>query len=72
METSTGGSSVQERLKKEACNCRPVSLTCIACQILESLVRDAIMNYLKDNNMLTNRQYGFVGSTNVEGDGYLD
>jgi len=48
-------------LKKEACNYRPVSLTCICCKVLESLIRDCIMTHIKENNLLSNRQYGFVG-----------
>ena len=35
--------------RKEACNYRPVSLTSIACKILESIIRERIMNHLKTN-----------------------
>ena len=46
--------------KKDPCNYRPVSLTCIACKVMESLIRDRIMTHMKDNNLLSNRQYGFI------------
>ena len=40
-------------------NYRPVSLTCITCKILESLVRDQIVNFFNDNNLYSNCQFGF-------------
>jgi len=45
--------------KNEASNYRPVSLTCIVCKLLESLVREHIMSHLDANKLLSNRQYGF-------------
>ena len=45
--------------KNDASNYRPVSLTCIVCKIMESHVRDHIMNHLDANKLLSNRQYGF-------------
>jgi len=46
--------------KKLACNYRPVSLTCIACEIMESLVRDVMIAHMNRNNLLSNRQYVFI------------
>ena len=47
-------------------NYRPISLTCIACKILESLIRDNIMSFLKQNNLFSSKQYGFIrGRTSV-------
>ena len=46
--------------KKLACNYRPVSLTCIAREIMESLVRDVMIAHMNRNNLLSNRQYGFI------------
>ena len=40
-------------------NYRPVSLTCICCKILESFVRDVIVDHLNDNNLYTQCQHGF-------------
>ncbi len=40
-------------------NYRPVSLTSIVCKLLESLIRDQVMKFLDDNNLLSNDQHGF-------------
>jgi len=40
-------------------NYRPVSLTCILCKILESMVRDAIVSFFTDNKLYSNCQHGF-------------
>ena len=42
-------------------NYRPVSLTSIVCKILESLVRDHIIKYMKTNKLFSKRQFGFIG-----------
>jgi hypothetical protein len=41
-------------------NYRPVSLTCIACKLMESLVRKNIMNHLQEQKLITREQHGFV------------
>jgi len=45
--------------KSEPGNYRPVSLTCIICKVLESVVRDAIVSHFSENNLYTNCQHGF-------------
>ena len=40
-------------------NYRPVSLTCITCKILESFVRDAIVDHMTDNELYATCQDGF-------------
>ena len=45
---------------KDPENYRPVSLTSILCKIRESIIRDHLLKYLKDNKILSNKQYGFV------------
>ena len=45
--------------KRDPENYRPVSLTSLACKILESLVR-AMKDFLTENNILTNKQFGFL------------
>ena len=47
--------------RKEPCNYCPVSLTCIACKVLKSIIRDNLMDHLKRNKLFSNRQYGFIG-----------
>jgi hypothetical protein len=41
-------------------NYRPISLTSIPCKILESIIRDHILEHMINNNLLSDRQYGFV------------
>ena len=41
-------------------NYRPVSLTSIACKTMESIVRDAMLDYLELNGIPTNKQFGFL------------
>ena len=40
-------------------NYRPVSLTVVACKILEHIVCRHILNFLDENNVLTLAQHGF-------------
>ena len=46
--------------KKDQKKYRPVILTSILCKIMESIIKDHVLKYLKDNNILSNRQYGFL------------
>ena len=46
--------------KSHAENYRPISLTCILCKILESMVRSKVLQHLMDNDLLSKRQYGFL------------
>ena len=41
-------------------NYRPVSLTCIACKVMEKVVRARVMKHLQDNNLISMEQHGFV------------
>ena len=41
-------------------NYRLISLTCIACKIFEQIIRDHIFDFLKGNNLLSEKQYGFI------------
>ena len=40
-------------------NYRPVSLTCISCKVLESLIRDELVKFFTDNNLYAKCQHGF-------------
>ncbi|CAJ0918320.1 unnamed protein product [Ranitomeya imitator] len=46
--------------KTELGNYRPVSLTSTVGKILEGILRDAILEYLKRNNLMTQYQHGFT------------
>ena len=46
-----------ERYKAE--NYRPISLTCIACKVMEHIIASNIMSHLEKNNILCPEQHGF-------------
>ena len=46
--------------KSDIANYRPVSLTCVACKIQESIIRDHIMQHFLENRLFSNKQYGFI------------
>ena len=46
--------------KKLAGNYRPVSLTSVVCKLMESIIKDSIMEHMSKNNLLNSQQYGFV------------
>jgi len=41
-------------------NYRPISLTCIACKIMERIIVQRMLQYLKSNNIITQQQHGFL------------
>jgi len=41
-------------------NYRPVSLTSVSCKVMESILKDEIMNHLEMNALLNNSQHGFM------------
>ena len=41
-------------------NYRPISLTCILCKVMESLLRDAMVKFLLSNNLICSNQHGFL------------
>lgn len=41
-------------------NYRPISLTSIICKMMETLIRDRILGHMKDRNLLSNKQHGFI------------
>jgi len=45
--------------KTSPCNNRPVSLTSHVCKLLESLIRDSILEHVKKFNFIRNTQHGF-------------
>jgi hypothetical protein len=46
--------------KCEVNNYRPVSLTCIACKILERIIRDTLMTHFINNKFFSTKQFGFL------------
>lgn len=41
-------------------NYRPISLTCIACKLLESVIKDHIMRYMLEKKIISSHQHGFL------------
>ena len=46
--------------KDLAVNYRPVSLTSIVCKIMESIIKDSIMDHLQNESLLSEKQFGFI------------
>ena len=40
-------------------NYRPISVTPILCRLLETIVREVIVQHIKTNDIIINQQYGF-------------
>ena len=54
-------SAIHKKGSKSVCdNYRPISLTSIICKIMESIIRDEIMDHFITNNLINPKQYGFV------------
>ena len=41
-------------------NYRPISLTCVACKLFESVIKSEMVSFLKDHSLLNSAQHGFV------------
>jgi Reverse transcriptase (RNA-dependent DNA polymerase)/Endonuclease-reverse transcriptase len=41
-------------------NYRPISLTCIACKLLESCIKEGLLSYLASHDIITKHQHGFL------------
>lgn len=44
----------------DAGNYRPISVTCICCKIMESIIRDNITAHLISNKVFSKKQFGFI------------
>ena len=55
-------------------NYRPISLTSIVCKMMETLIRDELMQHLQEKNLLSPKQHGFISgrSTVTQLLNYLD
>src|SRR6202000_519896 len=59
-KTSTVTPVFKKGRKDSLDNYRPISLTCISCKIMESIVRNKLVEYFSLNNLFSNKQYGFI------------
>ena len=46
--------------RNQAENYRPISLTSIVCKLMEKFVKQAILEHLLSNDLLSNKQHGFI------------
>jgi hypothetical protein len=44
----------------DPCNYRPISLTCIACKLMESGIKEAFLAFLKEHKIINDSQHGFM------------
>jgi len=52
-------------MKKEPSNYRPISLISVVCKVLERMICDHITEHLNINNLLSNKEYGFISGRSV-------
>ena len=46
--------------KSNVANYRSISVTCVCCKIVESIITHAMLDHLKQNTLLTSSQHGFL------------
>ena len=46
--------------RASANNYRPVSLTCILCKVMETLIRNRVLNHMQQNRLICKEQHGFT------------
>ena len=57
--------AIHKKEAKDMCgNYRPVSITSIICKLIESIVRDQIVEHMLSNNLFSRKQHGFVPNRN--------
>ena len=59
-KTATVTPIFKKGTKGDPGNYRPVSLTSVPCKILESIIKDKIMDHLLENNLISDSQHGFM------------
>ena len=52
--------------KSDAANCRPISLTCVLCKVLEHIVASNLIKHLANSNLLFELQHGFRETRSCE------
>ena len=53
--------SIHKKEEKEvASNNQPIALACIACIVMESIPKDDILQFMIENELLTNLQHEFI------------
>ena len=60
MERSNHYTIILKKFEKQSQNYRPVSLTLVICKLLESLIKDHLVDFLVKNNLINPSQHGFL------------
>ena len=60
MERSNHYSFIQKRSRNKSVNYRPVSLTSVICKLLETIIRDHMMDFLIKHKLINPSQHGFL------------
>lgn len=47
-------------LASDVSNYRPISLTCVGCKVFELVIKDVLIEYLSNNNIISAKQHGFL------------
>ena len=48
--------------RNDVANYRPVSLTCVPCRLMESVLKRQLVEHLRRNNLISDYQHGFMSS----------
>jgi len=43
-----------------ASNCRPIALTCVACKIMNRIIVESTLKFLKKHNIINKEQHGLL------------
>ena len=65
-EVNTQCANPGKGTKFEPLNYRPVSLTSVCCKIMERLIHKHVVDYLDDNGLLSDKQFGFRKGRSTE------
>ena len=60
MESCKCHSNVQKGMQGWPRQNRPISHTCMHCKVMESVIRDAMVDFLLTNNLMCKSQHGFL------------
>ena len=60
MESSKHYSFIQKNSRNKSVNYRPVSLTSVICKLLETIIRDHMMDFLVKHKLINTSQHGFL------------
>jgi hypothetical protein len=67
MEKSHCITQIKKKGEKElAKNCRPMSLTCILCKVIETIIREIITSHMRTNDLLSPKQFGFLNGRSTQ------